>query len=103
MSCGGPVSVSSPRKRGSSIPETAVWCTMGPRFRGDDSAENGFALPCVGAAGDGVTDAERHGVDQHEDDAGALVTAVGPGVIGPALDHHVSRLQLHRGVVHVHL
>src|SRR6516162_10573201 len=53
--------------------------------------------------GDGVTDPQRHGVDQHERDAGAPVAAIGPGVVGAALDHDVASLHLHRRTVHVHL
>jgi hypothetical protein len=33
------ISVVIPAKAGIHIPETPVWGTMGPRFRGDDSAE----------------------------------------------------------------
>src|SRR5262249_49317308 len=50
-----------------------------------------------------MTNAQWHGIDQHEGDAGALVAAVGPGVVGAALDHHVPSLHLHRRIVHVHL
>src|SRR5215467_5305206 len=53
--------------------------------------------------GDGVADPQRAGVDQHEDDAGAPVAAIGPGVVGAALDHDVAGLHLHRRIVHVHL
>ena len=31
------------------------------------------------------------GIDQHEGDARVLVAAVGPGVVGAALDHDVAR------------
>src|SRR5262249_12251345 len=48
--------------------------------------------PGSGRAADGMTDAQGRGVDQHEGDAGAFVAAVGPGVIGPALNHDVARL-----------
>src|SRR5262249_17703611 len=60
-------------------------------------------LPCRCGAGDRMTNAQWHGIDQHEGDAGALVAAVGPGVVGAALDHHVPSLHLHRRIVHVHL
>jgi hypothetical protein len=53
--------------------------------------------------GAGIADAQRHGVDQHEGHAGALVAAIGPGMIGAALDHDVARLHLHRRIVHIHL
>src|SRR5258707_4374176 len=53
--------------------------------------------------GDGVTDPQWSGVDQHKGDAGAPVAAIGPGVVGAALDHDVARLHLHRRIVHVHL
>src|SRR5262249_56365151 len=59
--------------------------------------------PCRCGAGDGMTNPQWHGIDQHEGDAGALVAAVGPGVVGAALDHHVASLHLHRRIVHVHL
>src|SRR5450759_3330385 len=38
-------------------------------------------------------------VDEHEQDIARGVRAVAPGVIGPALDQHVARLQQHLGVV----
>src|SRR4029450_3448418 len=73
----------------------------------------GDLLACVsticrraGRAGGGdhrVADAERLGVDESEGNTRALVTAVGPGVVGAALDHDVALLELDRGVVHVHL
>jgi len=47
--------------------------------------------------------AQRLGIDQNESDAGAFVAAIGPGVIGTALDHDVALPQLHRRIVHVHL
>src|SRR5262249_43903168 len=50
-----------------------------------------------------MTDAQGRGVDQHEADAGAFVAAVGPTVIGPALNHDVARLHFHGRTVHVHL
>ena len=42
------------------------------------------------------------GVHQHERDSRPRAAAVGPGVIGAALDHDIAGLQLDRRIVHVH-
>src|SRR6266446_4129198 len=62
-----------------------------------------MASPGSDRAGDGMADAQGHGIDQHEGKAGALIAAVGPGVMGAALNHDVASLHLHRRIVHVHL
>ena len=54
-------------------------------------------------AENGLADADRFGVDKDEGDAGPLIAAVCPGVVGPTLDHDVTLLQLHGRVVHIHL
>src|SRR5713101_1461538 len=68
-----------------------------PRILGETTSAR------VGCAGDGVTEPQGHGVDQHEGDAGARIAAIGPGMVGAALNHHVAGLQIHRRIVHVHL
>src|SRR5262249_39800660 len=48
------------------------------------------SLASIGGAGHRLADAERRRVDQYEGDAGAPVAAIGPRVVGAALDHDVA-------------
>src|SRR5712692_1468837 len=73
-----------------------------PRL-GRHCASGAAQLARVGRPSDRVADAEWHGVDQHEGDARPLGAAIGPGVIGAALDHDIAGLELHGRGVHVHL
>src|SRR5436309_4341281 len=50
-----------------------------------------------------MADPERFRVDQDEGDPRGPGPAVDPGVIRAALHEHVSRLELHRRIVHLHL
>src|ERR1700722_4382844 len=61
-----------------------------------------FTLSRAGAAQDRLADAQRLGVKQNESDTGTLVAAIGPGMVGAALDHDVAGLQRYFGLIHVH-
>src|SRR4051812_12312968 len=50
-----------------------------------------------------IADAEGFGIEQHECGPRDLLAAIDPAVIGAALDQHVAGLELHRGLIHVHV
>src|SRR5271165_2978841 len=66
-------------------------------FRNPASTFRDHALGLLARVGDPdyrLADAERLGVDQDKGDTGPRIAAVGPGMIGAALHHHIAGLQL---------
>ena len=52
---------------------------------------------------DRVTDAERFGIDQYESDPSDLCSAIDPGMVGPALNHDISRFERDCRGIHFHI